>query len=169
MELLSRKQAKEQTSVFYFTGIPCPHGHVSKRYTTTSNCFDCHTSYYGKPDQKLKQKEYRERTKDKKAAYDAEFSKNNAAYRNALKSANRAKRKQRIVGWDKEFTEFVAVEAFSLARIRHTMTGIVWHVDHVIPLRGKAVSGLHVPNNIQVVPATWNLRKSNVLIERFFG
>jgi hypothetical protein len=41
------------------------------------------------------------------------------------------------------------------------MFGFPWHVDHIIPLQGEMVSGLHVPNNIQVIPWIDNVRKAN--------
>jgi len=41
------------------------------------------------------------------------------------------------------------------------MFGFSWHVDHIIPLQGKTVSGFHTPQNLRVIPGVDNLRKNN--------
>lgn len=60
-----------------------------------------------------------------------------------------------------EFTKFVHEEAHALCLLRNKLTGIKWHVDHKVPLRHKEISGLHIWNNLQVIPALENLRKGN--------
>lgn len=80
-------------------------------------------------------------------------------------SARRRKvnKKMRTPIWHGELDEFAFAEALSLAADRLETTGIEWHVDHMIPLLAKEASGLHVMDNLQVIPAAMNMEKHNYM------
>lgn len=84
-----------------------------------------------------------------------------AAWSRDKANARTTRAKHARVVWDKEFTDLVYKEAHELRKLRNSSTGIEWHVDHVIPLKGKGVCGLHVWNNFAVIPKVDNLRKGN--------
>jgi hypothetical protein len=95
---------------------------------------------------KARAKVYRQKTKDMQAEY--------VRRRQAAKM-------QRTPKWLTEDDVWMMREAYKLAKIRTDMFGFSWHVDHVLPLQGKTVSGLHVPTNLQVIPWIENVRKHN--------
>jgi hypothetical protein len=67
----------------------------------------------------------------------------------------------RTPAWLTVDDHWMIAQAYELAAIRTKMFGFSWHVDHMFPLQGKTVSGLHVPTNLQVIPAVDNIRKGN--------
>lgn len=60
-----------------------------------------------------------------------------------------------------ELDEFVMDEAIRLRILRKKMTGILWSIDHTIPLKHAQACGLHNAFNLQVVPLQWNVLKQH--------
>jgi hypothetical protein len=72
-----------------------------------------------------------------------------------------ARQLQRTPAWLTD-ADYEAIKAFYAEAIRLTAeTGIPHEVDHIIPMQGRTVSGLHVPSNLQVVTRTANRSKGN--------
>lgn len=88
----------------------------------------------------------------------------NPLKRAAYDAKKKAARRIRVVSWDAELDQLVSDEAAHLKQLREQVTGFAWHVDHVIPLQGKQVSGLHNAFNLAVVPALFNVRKKNSVV-----
>lgn len=70
-----------------------------------------------------------------------------------------AAQRQRVPNWITKDDLWLMEEAYELAVRRTKMFGFQWDVDHILPLQGKTVSGLHVPINLQVIPAVVNSSK----------
>jgi hypothetical protein len=79
--------------------------------------------------------------------------------------ADRAQRKQRIAQATPKWLSSLQKEAidfyYMMAHLRTTTTGTEYHVDHIVPLKGKNVCGLNVPWNLETIPAKENLKNGN--------
>lgn len=73
----------------------------------------------------------------------------------------RAAKMQRTPAWLTDDDLWLLEQAYELAALRTQVFGFSWHVDHVLPLQGRTVSGLHVPTNVQVIPWRDNVSKAN--------
>jgi len=86
------------------------------------------------------------------------WASNNKGKRNAIDMRRKAALIQRTPRWaDNERIKEYYIEAERLTK----ETGICHEVDHIIPLQGKMISGLHVHNNLQILTRSQNRAKKN--------
>jgi len=98
-----------------------------------------------------RQAAYYAKNKVRYAIKSAEWRKKNAKFLRAYFAAYEAARKQRVPPWaDAEKTREV-----------YAACPAGMQVDHVVPLFGRLVCGLHVHNNLQYLTPVANQRKSN--------
>lgn len=94
-------------------------------------------------------------------AYIVAHKQRNRAYYAALQMKRSAAKRRAMPAW----VDKTAIASFYQDAARLTReTGIPHEVDHIYPLRGRTVSGLHCEANLRVVPRSVNRRKSNTLL-----
>ena len=183
----TRKEAKVLGVAFYFTGVPCKHGHIALRKTKGA-CVTCieiewkssaskrveyFEAYNRKEETKTKKNDWylvnkeqviqaaKTRPAEDKKLYQSRWKAKNSVWVKADTKARRRKHRQATPPW---LTRKQKTEIRQLYQIAITMTrttGEQYVVDHIVPLRGESVCGLHVPWNLRVVTREENLMKSN--------
>jgi hypothetical protein len=104
---------------------------------------------------------YYHRDGDKSCARQLKRQKLNPAPYAANAAKYRAVKLQRTPGWLGKAELSAMRQFYALAAQQTKTSGFSWHVDHIVPLQGATVSGLHVPSNLQVIPAAQNIAKHN--------
>jgi hypothetical protein len=158
-----RVVAIEKGDTHYTPEKPCKNGHNSQRNVKTRACVECAREWAAKNVRKdvaaKRTREYRARKTDdekrvemdRSAERSRQWRQENKKHHLALTKMHAKSIKERTPPWADK-TKLVLF-------YKGCPSG--YHVDHIIPLRGKTVSGLHVESNLQYLPARENLMKNN--------
>ena len=186
----TRAEAKAQGAKFYFTGEPCKHGHIAAR-KTKGVCVEClkvewaqgniiradYFKQYNKSNAggEAKQRYYEKnraqviaraqaRPAVEKQAYKSKYKQSNPDLYKTLTSFRRRRFRDATPPWLTRKQKSEIRQLYQIAITMSKTTGERYVVDHIIPLHGEAVCGLHVPWNLRVITQGENLRKSNKLL-----
>lgn len=115
-----------------------------------------------------KGKVWRENNKEYFTIYQRDKYKENPAKFRAFSSKYRAIKIQRTLDFSdpylKELNEFCISETFQQSEDLKRFFGVDYHVDHIIPMQGDDVSGLHVWYNLQPLEGIENSSKNNSFV-----
>jgi hypothetical protein len=105
-----------------------------------------------------KKKLYYESHKEQISAYKKAYQQANPGKIKAAGAKRRANKLNATPAWfEKDAIAELYVEAISHSKLE----GIIYHVDHIVPLQSKLVCGLHCLDNLQVITEKENCSKSN--------
>lgn len=146
--------------------------------TASRQCVPCKKSYNKKWTKdnleyhREYSKEWRDENKDKCASYQDKYKKANPDKVNKLNADYRASKLQAKPLWaeDTEIQKFYTLARQEEAKIRSCVSSdvdyeLTIHVDHIVPLQGELVCGLHVENNLQLLGGLENTSKGNIFKE----
>jgi hypothetical protein len=91
--------------------------------------------------------------------YLSNFYKANKERYVAARARRRAAQDSATPAWLTAIDKAMIQEMYDVSEARYIQTGIKHHVDHIVPINGKNVAGMHVPWNLQVITAHENLSK----------
>lgn len=158
----TRQEARDAGSKAYFTGLLCKQGHISKRWTATGNCGECQrlrTENWtiNNPEKHLAYRRSEKRKQSTNASIRKHYQKNKAIYI-AKDAKRRALKLLATTLWGQEGVKAFYTKAKELEAMN---PGVKYHVDHIVPLVGKNVCGLHNQFNLQILTELENKRKGN--------
>jgi hypothetical protein len=106
-------------------------------------------------------RKYRSNNKDKVNQRTREWFKNNPDKARAYVKNRRAKTLGAMPPWlTKEQLDAID-QMYSCSKIMSKKFNVEYHVDHIVPLKGENICGLHVPWNLQLLEVGLNISKGN--------
>jgi len=130
------------------------------RYPSCKTCVKEYNVQYDAANPE-KRKELAAKRRAANPNYYAEWCAANPEKCRAKEAKRRAAKLLAIPSWLTE-EDYKAMEAiYAEAKRLEAETGLIYHVDHIHPLQGKLVCGLHCPTNLQILTEAENCSKGN--------